>query len=99
MNENPFLDITYLKINKGEVDFVIREGLKVKHLIQITYAHSKDELEKREIKSLLKASELLRCKDLLIITWDYEDLLKLNDSEIKCIPLWKWLLKIEQTPK
>ena len=91
-NENPFLDITYLKLNNGEVDFVIREGLRIKQLVQVTYAHSKDELEKREIRSLLKVSEILGCKDLLIITWDYEDVLKINNSEIKCIPLWKWLL-------
>jgi len=91
-NENPFLDITYLKLNNGEVDFVIREGLRIKQLVQVTYAHSKDELDKREIRSLLKVSEILECKDLLIITWDYEDVLKINNSEIKCIPLWKWLL-------
>jgi len=93
-NENPFLDITYLKLNNGEVDFVIREGLRIKQLVQVTYVHSKDELDKREIRSLLKAGELLGCKDLLIITWDYEDVLKINNSEIKCIPLWKWLLNI-----
>jgi len=91
-NENPFLDITYLKLNNGEVDFVIREGLRIKQLVQVTYAHSKDELDKREIRSLLKVSEILECKDLLIITWDYEDVLKINNLEIKCIPLWKWLL-------
>jgi predicted AAA+ superfamily ATPase len=93
-NENPFLDITYLKLNNGEVDFVIREGLRIKQLVQVTYAHSKDELDKREIRSLLKAGEILGCRDLLIITWDYEDVLKINNSEIKCIPLWKWLLNI-----
>jgi predicted AAA+ superfamily ATPase len=93
-NENPFLDITYLKLNNGEVDFVIREGLRIKQLVQVIYAHSKDELEKREIRSLLKVSEILGCRDLLIITWDYEDVLKINNSEIKCIPLWKWLLNI-----
>jgi predicted AAA+ superfamily ATPase len=91
-NENPFLDITYLKLNNGEVDFVIREGLRIKQLVQVTYVHSKDELDKREIRSLLKVSEILGCKDLLIITWDYEDVLKINNLEIKCIPLWKWLL-------
>jgi predicted AAA+ superfamily ATPase len=93
-NENPFLDITYLKLNNGEVDFVIREGLRIKQLVQVTYAHSKDELDKREIRSLLKVSEILGCKDLLIITWDYEEVLKINNLEIKCIPLWKWLLNI-----
>jgi hypothetical protein len=38
----------------------------------VTYASSKDEVEKREIEALIKASELLKCKNLLIITWDME---------------------------
>ncbi|MEM5820441.1 MAG: ATP-binding protein [Candidatus Aenigmatarchaeota archaeon] len=82
----------YLKINDSEVDFVIKEGLNIKQLIQVTYASNKDEIEKREIKALLKASELLKCKDLLIITWDYEDEINFENKTIKCIPLWKWLL-------
>jgi len=68
--------------------------LQVKKLIQVTYASSKDEIEKREIKALLKASELLKCKDLLIITWDYEDKIKIKNKVINFLPLWKWLLKV-----
>jgi predicted AAA+ superfamily ATPase len=49
---------------------------------------------KLEIKSLIKASNLLKCKDLLIITWDYEDEKKENNKVIKFIPLWKWLLEV-----
>jgi predicted AAA+ superfamily ATPase len=90
-NYNPLRQIYYFKSKENEVDFVIKEGLKVKQLIQVTYASSKDEIEKREIKSLIKASELLKCKDLLIITWDYEDEVKLGNRKIKFIPLWKWL--------
>ncbi len=87
-------EIFYLKINDKEVDFLIKENLEIKQLIQATYANSKDEIERREIKSLIKASELLKCKDLLIITWDYEDEIKENNKVIKCIPLWKWLLEM-----
>jgi predicted AAA+ superfamily ATPase len=81
----------YGKVN--EVDFVIKKDFSVKQLIQVTYASSKDEIEKREINALLKASGLLNCDDLLIITWDYEDEIKANNKTIKCLPLWKWLLK------
>jgi predicted AAA+ superfamily ATPase len=84
--------IFYFKINEKEVDFVIKEGLKVKQLIQVTYASSKDEIEKREIRALLKAARLLNCKDLLCITWDYEDEIKAENKKIKFLPLWKWLL-------
>ena len=88
-------EIYYFKdYQQNEVDFLIKEGLEIKQLIQVTYASSKDEIERREIKSLIKASELLKCKDLLIITWDYEDEIKENNKVIKCVPLWKWLLEI-----
>ena len=87
-------EIFYFKINDNEVDFLIKENLEIRQLIQVTYASSKDEIERREIKSLIKAIELLKCNDLLIITWDYDDEIKENNKVIKCIPLWEWLLKI-----
>jgi predicted AAA+ superfamily ATPase len=86
-------DIFYLKLNNGEeVDFLIKEGTAIKQLIQVTYASGRDEIEKREIKALEKASTLLDCRDLLCITWDYEDELKDDGKTIRFIPLWKWLL-------
>jgi predicted AAA+ superfamily ATPase len=86
-------EIFYWKdYQQNEVDFVIKEGLRIKQLIQVTYASSKDEIEKREIKALVKASKLLKCKDLLCITWDYEDEIKSENRKIVFKPLWKWLL-------
>ena len=75
-----------------EVDFVIKEGLKVKQLIQVSYASGRDEIERREIRSLLKASEELNCKELLVITWDYEGEERVRERKITFVPLWKWLL-------
>jgi predicted AAA+ superfamily ATPase len=91
-NYNPLIQIFYFKEADSEVDFLIKEGSEIKQLIQVTYASSKDEIEKREIKALKKASESLKCKDLLCITWDYEDELKEDGKTIKFVPLWKWLL-------
>jgi hypothetical protein len=92
--QDPNIEIFYWKdYQQNEVDFVIKEGLEIKQLIQVTYASGKDEIEKREIKALLKASELLKCEDLLIITWDLEDEMKANNKIINCLPLWKWLLE------
>jgi predicted AAA+ superfamily ATPase len=91
--KKPVFEVFYFKdYQQHEVDFVIKEGLKVNQLIQVTYASSKDEIDKREIRALVKASELLKCEDLMIITWDYEDEIKVNNKTIKCLPLWKWLL-------
>jgi hypothetical protein len=91
-NKNPLLEIYYFKSNDKEVDFVVKEGLRVKQLIQVTYASGRDEIERREIKSLLKASETLKCKNLFVITWDYEGEEEIKGKKIKFLPLWKWLL-------
>ncbi len=78
---------------QNEVDFVLKEGLKVKQLIQVTYASSRDEIENREVKSLSKAAGELKCNNLLVITWDYEAEEKRKAKKIKFVPLWKWLLQ------
>ena len=91
--ENSFIEFFYWKDEDGkEVDFVVKEGLKVKQLIQVTYASARDEVNNREIKALLKASDLLRCKDLLVITWDFEAEEEIKSKKIRFVPLWKWLL-------
>jgi len=88
------LEVFYWKDHQqNEVDFVLKEGATLKQLIQVTYASSKNEIKNSEIRSLKKASDELKCKNLLIITWDYENELNLSNKTIKCTPLWKWLLQ------
>ena len=92
-NENPWLEIYYYRdYQQREVDFVLKEGLEVEQLIQVTYASDREEIGKREVEALLKASSELKCKDLTIITWDYEDNLAVKNKPIKFIPLWKWFI-------
>jgi len=81
-----------------EVDFVIKEGIKIKQLIQVCHNIEDEKTKKREIRALIKASKELKCKNLLVITEDYETEEKVkwfgSRASIKFIPLWKWLLKI-----
>ena len=81
-------------IQKKEVDFVIKDGIRVSQLIQVTYASSKETIKDREIKNLLIASAELRCNNLLVITWDYEAEERIKGKKIRFIPLWKWLLDV-----
>jgi predicted AAA+ superfamily ATPase len=76
------------------VDFVIRRGPHIEKLVQVTYASGRDDVNKEEINPLIKASTELRCNDLLVITWNYEDELKLENRKIRLLPLWKWLTEI-----
>ncbi|MEM2578490.1 MAG: ATP-binding protein [Candidatus Bathyarchaeia archaeon] len=93
-NERPILEIYYWRNHqRGEVDFILKEGAQIQELIQVTYARGRDEINRREIKSLLKASEKTGCKNLTTITWDYEDKTEMENKTVNFIPLWKWLLK------
>jgi predicted AAA+ superfamily ATPase len=92
-NKKPMLEIYYWKNHEGaEVDFLLKEGVEIRELIQVTYASGRDEIEKREVKSLLKASKETECKNLRIITWNYEGTDKIDNRTIKFTPLWRWLL-------
>ncbi len=92
--KSPATEIFYWKDPQGkEVDFVIRKGMDVKQLIQVTHASSKNEIEKREIKGLLKAEEELKCSNLIVITWEYEGEEVIKGKRIAYKPLWKWLLE------
>lgn len=88
------IEIRYYSGKEGEVDFVLLSGMKTKALIQVCYDPTDADTKKRETKTLIKASRELKCKDLKIITWDYEDEERIENRKIAYIPLWKWLLEI-----
>jgi hypothetical protein len=89
-NQNIFY---YQTRNKREVDFIIKEGIKIKELIQVAYQLNALETQKREIKSLIEAGQELKCSNLNIITWDTEKEEEVNGKKIRIIPLWRWLLR------
>ena len=87
-------EVGYWKNSQGEeVDFVVVSRRKAGQLIQVSYDMSSPDTRAREVKALLKASEELRCNDLLIITMGEEGLEKAKGKAIKIVPLWKWLLR------
>jgi len=87
------LEIYYWKdYQQNEVDFVIKDKNKVSQLIQVSYILSKEDINEREIRSLLKGSKELRCDNLLVLTWDYEAEEKTDGKIIHYIPAWKWLI-------
>lgn len=87
-------EIYYWKdYQQREVDFLIKEGLTVRELIQVCYDIDDFNTKERELKSLIKASKDLKCNNLLVITWGYEGKEEFRSKEIRFIPLWKWLLQ------
>jgi predicted AAA+ superfamily ATPase len=80
-----------------EVDFVIKENGKITALIQVCYNVSNPDTKKREIRSLIKAKQALKCNELIVLTNNYaaEETAEWygEKAKIKYIPLWKWLLQ------
>ncbi|MCF8352793.1 MAG: ATP-binding protein, partial [Bacteroidales bacterium] len=77
--------------NKGiEVDFYVPDACAA---IQVCFDidNNTGTLD-REVKALLKITEVLECRQLLIITRDTERMLEIRGRKIEVIPVWKWLL-------
>ncbi|MDD4190418.1 MAG: ATP-binding protein [Mangrovibacterium sp.] len=79
--------------NKGiEVDFYIPDAYTA---IQVCYSlDNSDGTFDREIKGLLKITEVLECKRLLMITRDREQTFEISGKTIEVVPVWKWLLRL-----
>jgi len=92
MND-PSIELSYWKSDKEEIDFVVRQGLKVKQLIQVCYEIEDYDTKKRELKSILKASKELKCNNLLIITKERDGEGAIDRKKINYVPLWKWFLQ------
>ncbi len=89
----PGKELFYYRAAGGkETDFVVKEGKKVTKLIQVCFDVSDPGTKKREAAALLKASDDLKCTDLLVITESLEGEENVEGKTIVYIPLWKWLL-------
>jgi len=86
-------EIFYWKDSYGkEVDFVVKDDTSIKELIQVCWDISKPNTKERELKALIKAGKELKCRNLKVITWDYEGREEFKNKRIEFIPLWRWLL-------
>ncbi|KKU67325.1 MAG: hypothetical protein UX92_C0032G0002 [Candidatus Amesbacteria bacterium GW2011_GWA1_47_20] len=90
---DPNLDLYYWKDALGrEVDFVLRENLKVMKLVQVSYVSALADIPERELTALEKASEDLNCEELELITWDLTGEIIRKNKKIVCRPLNSYLL-------
>ena len=79
----------YFFKRKNEVDFYVPEA---KLLVQVSYNLNAPETRKREMKGLIEAMKELEINDGVIITYDSQETIKIDNFVITVIPAWKWLL-------
>ena len=84
-------NIFYWKDPKGnEIDFVLLKNKKVIKLIQVCYDLKETSIKEREIRSLLTGAKELKCKNLTVITRNFKGTEKIDEYNIKFIPLYDW---------
>ena len=82
----------YRTRNDREIDFLIRKGHRVEQLIQVCYDINQPKTLKRELDALTEAAAELKCNNLLLLTWDREQLMEVNQFTVRLIPAYKWLI-------
>lgn len=87
-------DFSYYAASDFEVDFIIHNNKEVSSLIQVALSMENPDTLKREVKALIKGADNLRCKHLIIITWDEESTHEVSGYTIDVVPIWKWLLSV-----
>lgn len=83
-------DAVFFYNDKVEVDFYLPER---ETAIQVCYnLNNTDGTFDREVQALVKLNKVLPCRKLMIITFDEERTLEMDDKTIEVVPVWKWLL-------
>ena len=78
--------------NKGECDFVIKQGMNIEQAIQVCYSLTKEN-QKREINGLLEAVEEFNLSKGYLIVYESDIKPDLIPDNITVIPIWQWLLE------
>jgi len=84
-------EIYYYK-QQHEVDFVVVKNRKVVELIQVCKNISYPKTLNREVRALLEASEVLKCKKLTIIAEVGRNSITVENKTISLLPITEWLL-------
>jgi len=83
---------TYYFKNRYECDFIIKQGPRPTHAIQVCWELT-DRNEKREVAGLVDACGLLNLTSGTILTYAQDEKREKNGLKISVLPVYKWLLE------
>jgi uncharacterized protein len=83
-------DVFYYE-NRNECDFVIKQGDKITHAIQVCYQLHENNTQ-REVDGLIEAMDAFYLQGGLILTNEQEIELQRQGKNIVVMPVWKWIL-------
>jgi len=85
----------YFFSSKREVDFICKEGLKIKELINVCYSINDKETLLRETSALIEGMKYFKIKEAKIIIQEGEvKNIKESGFYISIIPFYEWALNL-----
>ncbi len=75
-----------------EVDFVVKRGIDVENLIQVSWNIKDAKTKERETSALMEAMGAFKLSEGTVITGGFEDEEEEKGKKLHFIPLWKFLL-------
>ncbi|MFO7535468.1 MAG: ATP-binding protein [Kiritimatiellia bacterium] len=84
-------EVFYFK-DRGECDFLIKQGQKLDAAIQVTWTLT-DLNRERELNGLADAMSAHRLSSGLVLTYDQDEELTYKGHKVTVTPVWKWLLR------
>ena len=85
-------ELMYFK-NNLECDFIFMDK-KSFYPVQVSYSVHDADTKEREIKGLLLACEYLKVKKGTIITYEDNDIIKINNTNIEVVPAYQYILEV-----
>ncbi len=83
----------YYHTNGNDTDFLVKEGMRISKRIQVWYEDvSVTSIPEREMACFNKLTEEYESAELILVTNDYEDVIKTVSGKVQCIPVAKFLL-------
>lgn len=82
----------YYYQNGGECDFIVRDGARIKMAIQVSQTLSNQETRQREVRGLEIAIIDLSPEQGLIVTEYEEGDIRIENRNVKILPVWEWCL-------
>ena len=84
-------DEMYYYKQRNECDFIIKKGTKPYTAIQVCWELHLIK-QKREVRGLAEAMQQLKIKQGIILTYNQDSELKVNNQIVQVLPVWKWLI-------
>lgn len=79
--------------DKKECDFVVREGMRIMKVYQVTIVMNDEKTRKREIEGLMEAMNAYGLAEGYILTMEEKEELEIDGKQVHVLPTWEWMLR------